>query len=122
MPDIVISEADHKRLSILAEGLLDRLPDVAGQLLAEVERAKVLPAAAFPVTAVGMGSTVDYRTEDGASHRVRLVYPDEADIGKGQISILTPVGAALIGLSEGQSISWMTRDRRQRQLTVVHVE
>ena len=120
-PDIVIRDADHSRLSTLAEGLLDRLPEVAGELLTELERAKVLPAASFPANAVGMGSTVEYTTEDGSSRRVTLVYPDEADIAKGRISILTPIGAALIGLSEGQSISWTTRDGRTRRLSVTRV-
>ncbi|HVY41944.1 MAG TPA: nucleoside diphosphate kinase regulator [Hyphomicrobiaceae bacterium] len=120
-PDIVISDADYSRLTRLAEGLLDRLPDVAGELLAEVERARVVPAAAFPGNAVAMGSTVEYRTEEGTSHRATLVYPDEADITEGRVSILTPVGAALIGLSEGQSISWLTRDGRTRRLSIMRV-
>jgi regulator of nucleoside diphosphate kinase len=120
-PAIVISDADHRRLSTLAEGLLDRLPEVAGALLAEVERASVVPAADIPGSTVAMGSAVTYRTEDGATTSVTLVYPDEADIAKGRVSVLTPVGAALIGLSEGQSIDWQTRDGRTRSLTVLHV-
>jgi regulator of nucleoside diphosphate kinase len=119
-PKIVMSDADHARLSQLAEGLLERLP-AASELLAEVERATVLPADALPATVVRMGSTIEYATEDNAVHRVRLVYPDEADIAKAQISILTPVGAALIGLSKGQSISWTTLDNRERRLNVLSV-
>ena len=46
-----------------------------------------------------MGSTVIFRSEDGETRRVTLVFPGQADISKGKISILTPVGAALIGLS-----------------------
>lgn len=121
-PDIVIRDADHIRLSALAEGLLDKLPDIAGELLAEVERAKVLPIAKFPSNAVAMGSTVTYKTEDETSHRVTLVYPDEADIAQGRISILTPVGTALMGLSEGQSMTWTTRDGRTRRLSIIRVE
>jgi len=121
-PDIVVSDADHGRLSKLAEGLLDRLPDVAEELLAELDRAKVVPADTFPRSAVGMGSTLEYQTEEGTTHRVTLVYPDEADIARGKVSILTPIGAALIGLSEGQSITWVTRDGRTRRLNVTRVE
>src|SRR5688572_28389546 len=103
-PDIVISEADHARLSRLAEGLLGRLPDVAGELLAEVERARVVAPDAVPRNVVAMGSNVEFATGEGQTRRVTLVYPDQADIAKDQVSILTPIGAALIGLSEGQSI------------------
>ena len=50
-----------------------------------------------------------------------LVYPGEADIEQGKISILTPIGAALIGLSKGQSIDWATRTGEIRRLTVLEV-
>jgi regulator of nucleoside diphosphate kinase len=121
-PDIVIRDTDHARLSALAEGLLDKRPEIAGELLAEVERATVVPMARFPSNAVAMGSTVTYKTEDQTLHRVTLVYPDEADIAEGRISILTPVGTALMGLSEGQSMTWTTRDGRTRRLSVLRVE
>jgi len=120
-PDIVISEADHARLSRLAEGLLERLPEVAGELLTEVERAKIVAAEALPRNVVAMGSSVEYATEEGQTRRVTLVYPDEADIAKDRISVLTPIGAALIGLGEGQSITWTTRDGRTRELRVLRV-
>jgi regulator of nucleoside diphosphate kinase len=45
-----------------------------------------------------------------------------ADIAQGKISILTPIGVALLGLSEGQSIAWKTRDGREQRLTVLAVE
>ncbi len=120
-PDIVISEADHARLSQLAEGLLTRLPEVAGELLAEVERATIVAPDALPRNVVAMGSTVEFATEEGEARRVTLVFPDQADIAKERISVLTPIGAALIGLGEGQSITWKTRDGRTRELRVLRV-
>ncbi len=51
-----------------------------------------------------------------------LVFPGEADIAKGKISVLTPIGAALIGLSASQSIDWTSRDGRIHRLTVESVE
>jgi regulator of nucleoside diphosphate kinase len=119
-PEVVISARDHARLSRLAEGLVGQLPEVAGELLIEVERARVVPDESVPGS-VAMGSTVLYRTESGETREVTLVYPDEADISQWRISILTPVGVALIGLSTGQSMSWITRDGRRRTLTVLHV-
>lgn len=70
-----------------------------------------------------MGSTVTFRDDTTAQDRtVMLVYPDEADVAQGRISILTPVGAALIGLSVGQSIEWQTPGGGWRSLTVLRVE
>lgn len=72
-PDIIISDADHARLSRLAEGLLGRLPEVAAELLAEVERAKVVAPDALPRNVVAMGSSVEFATDDGQTRRVTLV-------------------------------------------------
>ena len=63
---------------------------------------------------VRMGSTLRYVTDSGEDRTVTLVFPAEADIAAGKISILTPIGAALLGLSEGQSIHWQTRNGESR--------
>jgi regulator of nucleoside diphosphate kinase len=120
-PPIVVSDVDRDRLSSLANAAMDSFPDVADDLLGEMDRAKVVPSDSFPLGIVKMGSTVEYESA-GQRRRVTMVFPGDADIALGNISILTPVGAALIGLSEGQSIMWMTRDGRSQQLTVVRVE
>jgi transcription elongation GreA/GreB family factor len=121
-PHIVVSDADQGRLTTLAMDALDHHPVVATELLAEMERALVKPAGSVPADVVQMGSTVVFRSDNGQLRRVVLVFPGQADIGEGRISILTPIGAALIGLSEGQSITWLTRDGKPRRLTVVSVE
>jgi regulator of nucleoside diphosphate kinase len=120
-PNIIVSAADERRLTDLAITALDQAPEVAAELLLEIERAKIVPAQAVPANVVQMGSTVEFTTE-GLRRRVALVFPGQADITAAKISILTPIGAALIGLSEGQSITWMTRDGRSRRLTVLAVE
>jgi regulator of nucleoside diphosphate kinase len=53
---------------------------------------------------------------------VKLVYPQDADIEAGRISILTPIGAGLIGLAQGDSIVWPDRDGQERILRIVRVE
>jgi regulator of nucleoside diphosphate kinase len=53
--------------------------------------------------------------------RVILVYPNEADVDAGKISVMTPIGAALIGLSVGQSIEWELPSGGWRSLTVLDV-
>jgi regulator of nucleoside diphosphate kinase len=52
---------------------------------------------------------------------VTLVYPDEADITKGRVSVLTPIGTALIGVAAGNSIGWRTRSGEMKRLTVLQV-
>ncbi|MFZ1101908.1 MAG: nucleoside diphosphate kinase regulator [Hyphomicrobiaceae bacterium] len=121
-PQIIVSDSDQGRLTTLATDALNRYPAVASELLAEMERAQVEPAGSVPSDVVQMGSTVVFRSDDEQVRRVALVFPGQADIGEGKISILTPIGTALIGLSEGQSITSLTRDGKSRRLTVVSVE
>jgi regulator of nucleoside diphosphate kinase len=121
-PNIIVSDTDQSRLTTLAADALERFPDAAQELLSEMERAAVVTAEAVPPNVVQMGSGVVFQSDNGETRRVRLVFPGQADIAAGRISILTPVGAALIGLSEGQSIAWKTRDGRTRRLTVLAVE
>ncbi len=120
-PPIVVSEAEYERLTGLAEAALDRLPEAAGSLLAEMDRATVAAPDAIPSDVVRMGSTVSLRGAEG-TQRVTLVYPGEADIAAGKVSVLTPLGAALIGVKAGDSISWARRDGRALTLEVVSVE
>jgi regulator of nucleoside diphosphate kinase len=68
-----------------------------------------------------MGSTVTYRPDNGEDRTVTLVYPAEADISLNRISVLTPVGTALIGLAKGQSITWAARDGNRHVLSVIAV-
>jgi regulator of nucleoside diphosphate kinase len=121
MPNIIVSEIDHERLTSLAVAAEERAPDVAHALQSEMRRARVVPAKALPAHVVQMGSTVEFDADTGPQRRVTLVFPGEADLAAGRISILTPIGAALIGLSPGQSIPWTARDGRQHRLTVLAV-
>jgi regulator of nucleoside diphosphate kinase len=121
-PSIVISATDQLRLTDVAMSALNQAPKVAEELLSEIERATVMPAHAVPANVVQMGSTVEFATEEGVTRRITLVFPGQADITAARISVVTPIGAALIGLFEGQSIAWSTRDGRERRLTVLAVE
>jgi regulator of nucleoside diphosphate kinase len=122
LPKIAIGAAELERLVNLAEGARHTHPDVAEYLARELDRADIIDGeTSFP--RIGMGSQVEYRDEDtGQVRSIRLVYPSESDPGRGRISVLTPIGAALIGLSEGQSIEWTARSGAPRLLTVLKVE
>ena len=121
-PPILVSAADYDRLTGLAEAGIDRYPQAAQELLSELDRAHIVPASKLLPEVIRMGSAVAFRDEvTGNIQRVTLVYPNEADIASGRISVLTPVGAALIGLKTGQTIAWETPTGQKRTLTVLEV-
>lgn len=116
-PPIDMIDSEAERLAGLALSVERRFPAVSALLLRETERARLHSAAAISPDTVTMGSTVEFVDDGNGTRRtVTLVYPPDADISRGRISILTPVGAALIGLRTGQSILWP-----DRHLTVLQV-
>ncbi len=121
-PAIVMTRSDHERLSRLGESHLSRNPEVAEKLLSELDRARVVDEARLGPDVVRMGSTLRFTSDLGEDRRATLVFPAEADIAEGKISILTPIGVALIGLSVGQSIDWTARDGQVHRLRVEQVE
>ncbi|KTE17714.1 nucleoside diphosphate kinase regulator [Sphingopyxis sp. H115] len=92
-------------------------------LLDEIDRAAICERSQIAPDVVTMGSSVTFVDEkSGAKRTVRLVYPADADIAEGRMSILTPVGAGLIGLSVGQSINWPDRGGIEHCLTIISVD
>jgi len=121
-PAITVSIEEADRLTGLAELASRSSPEVVRLLLDEIDRAEQLPWGDMPTDVVTMHSHVEYRDDEtGAIRRVHLVYPHEADIARGMISVLTLVGAGLIGLSAGQSILCPKQDGRKRSLSVLRV-
>lgn len=122
-PRIKMTALDHERLSGLAAAAMDRMPAVASYLSDELDRALVIRNGRASGSFAQMGCLIEYRDEStGKVQAVTLVYPGEADIEQGKVSILTPIGAALIGLSTGQSIDWETRSGSIKRLTVLSVK
>lgn len=121
LPAITLARSDHERLANLAEALADRDSPTADQLAAELERARVVADDRLAPGTVRMGAVVRFSLDHAAPRTVRLVYPGEADIEQGRVSVLTPVGAALIGLTAGQSIDWIGNDERPHHLHVLEV-
>ncbi|MCK9489541.1 MAG: nucleoside diphosphate kinase regulator [Xanthomonadales bacterium] len=122
-PPLVISASHAARLTALADNALERLPDIAGRLLDELERAQTVPDDQLPDDVVAMGNQVSFQDEaTGRDRVVRLVWPSEANIDAGRISVLTPVGTALIGLRVGQSIDWPVTDGSHHRLRITAVD
>jgi regulator of nucleoside diphosphate kinase len=106
----------------LAEAAMEKYPTTAEFLAREIERAEILPADQPMRNVVSMQSEVTFRDDiSGQVRTVTLVYPEDADVGAGKISVLTPIGAALIGLSPGHTIEFQTPAGGWRSLTVVKV-
>jgi len=120
-PPITVTQPDHDRLSDIAETVGSRAP--GGQRLAdEMLRARVVAPGKIAPSVVTMNADVEFVDDQTRQvRRVTLVYPESADILNGKISVLTPIGAALIGLSEGQSMEWQTLDGERKTLTVLKV-
>lgn len=118
-PRITISQTDYDRLSNLAAACEHRNPEIAAGLSSELDRARIVSDSKLGSSIVRMGSTVTYMVDGTQSKTVTLVYPGEANIEEGRISITTPIGTALIGLKTGQSISYAARNGHIHDLTVV---
>ncbi|TAU35276.1 nucleoside diphosphate kinase regulator [Rhizobium leguminosarum] len=120
-PSIVIGKTDHVRLNNLALAAAGRLPEISDGLSLELERAAIVPDVSVPKNVVRMGSMVEYETDIGDTRRVTLVFPGDADISEGKITVLTPIGTALLGLAAGQTMGWTARDDRRHKLTILKV-
>ncbi len=121
-PPIILCETEADLLSGLADGVEDRLPHIAEMLISEIGRAQIVADDAMPDDVIRMGSTVTFIDDrTGQNRTVQLVFPQQADIAANRISILTPIGAGLIGLRPGQAIDWPDRDGQTRLLRVVDV-
>lgn len=121
-PAISICQSDHQRLSDLADSMYNRNPSVADELLGELDRARVVDDTKLRLGIARMGSILTYCTEAGDRRTVTLVFPGQADISQGRVSILTPIGVALIGLKANQSIDWKSTNGERHRLTVESVE
>jgi regulator of nucleoside diphosphate kinase len=111
-PSLIITDRDLARLRQVID--LHDTP-TAEQLDAERQRATVVDAHAVPPTVVTMHSEVVYEDRaTGERRAVSVVFPHEADAGRGKVSVMAPIGSALIGLSVGQEIDWRVPGGRKR--------
>ena len=121
-PPIHMLASESDLIAGLALQVEHRQPVIASMLLEEIERAELHEPDTLPREAVTLGSMVDFVDErTGQLRTVELVMPAAANIGLGRISILTPMGAALYGLTPGQSIDWPDREGNQRKIRLLRV-
>ncbi len=116
---IVVTETDLTRLTDLMKVQPKRNADACEALEAELSRADVVLPTEIPADVVTMNSRARFVDEDRNEEiEMTLVYPRDADVDRGRVSVLAPVGAALLGLSVGQSIEWPLPRGGTRRLRV----
>jgi len=121
-PAIVVTSDDFNTLNRIAEGAADTMPELAAELGQELDRARILPEGRSSPDHVRIGSEVTFRDETtGKQSAVTLVWPQDADIAANKISVVTPIGVALIGMAADRSIDWTTRSGEVKRLTVTEV-
>ena len=121
-PEIIISATDADRLDKLLASLpRGQFPGRAA-LEAELARATIVEPKDVPPTVVTMNSTVKFSADaSGDDFELTLVYPKDVDSSGKTISILAPVGSALLGLAVGQTIEWPSTNGRTLHLRVLAV-
>ena len=119
-PALIIDAGLYARLLALAERARKEAPKLADQLRDELERADLRALEAMPADVVTIGSQVTFR--DGErTQTVQVAFPSDADVDRGRVSVVTPLGAALLGLRAGQRISWEMGYGRVKVIEVVDV-
>ena len=121
-PQIIITSADLGRLDRLLDSTsLSHMPGLDA-LRHELDRAEVVEPHEIPPDVITMNSMARFVDEvSGREYELTLVYPDDAHLTHGTVSVLAPVGSALLGLSVGQSIEWPLPGGRTMTLRVLEV-
>jgi regulator of nucleoside diphosphate kinase len=121
-PPIHLIDAEYDVIAELALGIGRQSPDLSKMLLDEIDRAEIHAPGALPAGVVTIGSEIEvFDTHNRTTRQLRLVLPSEADVDAGRVSILTPIGAGLIGLKKGQSIEWPYRTGETRMRKILKV-
>jgi regulator of nucleoside diphosphate kinase len=119
---ITLSRLDVERIETLLENPALRGSPVAERLHAEFDRAEIVEPQDMPADVVSMNSSADCVDEaTDKHHTLTLVYPKDADADAGRVSVLAPVGSALLGLRVGQAIDWPGQGGRTLRLKVTAI-
>lgn len=120
---IMLTYEDYERLSLLLDTINGPKQEELDPLRAELDRASIVERHDIPATVVTMNAKVrclDQTT--GIERNVTLVYPSDSNSAEGRISVLAPLGSALLGLSVGQTIDWQVMGGRRLKLKVLEVK
>ncbi|MDQ2077779.1 nucleoside diphosphate kinase regulator [Marinimicrobium sp. ABcell2] len=119
-PEVTVSSDDYARLYALLESMPDS--PASERLMDELERAAIVEREQVPPNVVTMHSKVTFTIlSTNRTFTYRLVYPHETT-GDDTLSVLTPVGSALIGLSVGQEIEWPVNGQKTTLVRLDSIE
>lgn len=120
-PHLIISQQDLNRLETMLENQQSLTPTMQ-HLENELARAQVVAPDEVPANVVSMNSRVLIRIEpESEATEVQLVYPHDFKGEKGQLNVIAPVGAAILGLAEGQEIEWPQPDGQLMRIKIEKV-
>lgn len=104
---IIISSLDADRLQRIIDNLPASSSAVGERLEEELARADIVEPKQIPSTVVTMNSTVRFKVDSSDEEfTMTLVYPKDVDVAKNKISVLAPVGSAMLGLKQGAELEW----------------
>ncbi len=122
MPGIKVSEKDIDQLEAMLERKEYRDNPSLDALRAELDRADVVNLDALPENVVRMNSTVTFEVEESGQQFHRTLYFPHQMAGKEHaISIVAPIGSALLGLEVGQTIDWRLPDGKHSHVRIIEV-
>jgi regulator of nucleoside diphosphate kinase len=121
-----ITDRDAARLARIVEDLLRRASAIengAEALHDTLDSARIVPSAEIEPDVVTMNSEVTIEDGAGAARTIRLAYPEEADAGKGHVSVLSPLGNAVLGACVGDEVRFSTpMGERRARVTGIHFQ
>ncbi|MGC4064143.1 MAG: nucleoside diphosphate kinase regulator [Polyangiaceae bacterium] len=119
--EITLTTIDAERLRVTIAAHAQQA--TASLLTEEIARARLVPQSAIPPDVVTMNSRVLVRDDATGKHSaLTLVYPRDADADQGRVSVLAPMGSALLGLSVGQTIEWPLPGGRTKRIAVLRID
>ena len=122
LPSITISTTDHDHIFSLIERL-EKPNETVLALIEELYRANIVDIDELPTNIVRMHSNVSFVNEDSSAiYSIKLVFPKELDDTPGKVSIFSPAGAALLGLSVNDQIQWPLNSKKTLRIKVIGVE
>lgn len=121
-PQIILSSQDLDRLERLVDSTSPQYAPGLDALRRELDRALVVEWDEIPPDVITMNSTARFIDDaSGRQYELTLVYPDDTHMTQGTVSVLAPIGSALLGLAVGQSIEWQIPGGRTLHLRVLAV-
>lgn len=119
---ITLTSLDLSRLRSMLDTVTNRESEAIERLEEELLRAQVVEPTQISSDVVTMNSRVEFEALDtNCKREVVLVYPRDADVAANRVSVLAPVGSALLGLRVGQTIEWPVPGNRTKRIRILRV-